>query len=90
MVVDRACGQIGKLCAGRRNLRLSRCERKGDDRIGVGDIQGVRHPRYAVRRVQVVDQNSLHLRNAVAIGVTQQSDAIAALVGRTGSRLNFS
>ncbi len=60
-----------------------------DDRIGIGDIEIVADQRDAERRVEMVEEDALRIRHAVAIAVTQQRDAvtrpgIVAAGGRPG------
>src|SRR3954454_8112290 len=57
-----------------------------DDRIGVGDIEIVADQRDAERRVEMVEEDALRVRDAVAVAVAQQRDAVALAGVAAGCR----
>ena len=88
-MVDWARGKVGELRAGRGDLRLAGRKGECNDRVGVGHVERTGHPGDPVGRVQSVNKNGLELGHAVAIGIAQQSDAVAALSARACTRLHL-
>ena len=82
VMVDRARGQVDDLYAGRGDLRIARLVGKAHDRIGVGDIEFVADERHAEGRIQSGQKHGSRVRDAVAVGVAQQRDAVGAGNGR--------
>ena len=58
--------------------RLTKLERHGDERIGIGDEQLLADQRHSERRAQPADQGRADLRHAVAIGIAKQGDSVRA------------
>src|SRR5690606_15131610 len=56
------------------------------DRVGVGDIEFVADEGAAEGRIGMVEEDALHLRHAVAVGVAKQGDAVARLVAAAAGR----
>ncbi len=54
------------------------------DRIGVGDVQIVADERHAERRIETGEKRTLELRDAIAVRIAQQRDAIGRRHGRAG------
>jgi hypothetical protein len=84
MVVQRAAGKLGELAAGRVDAQLAGRVGEAHDRIGVGDEKLASHERHAERRVQPREEYRACLRDAVAVSVAQQRDAVGALLPGAG------
>jgi hypothetical protein len=76
VVVEIAAGKVRELLTLRGDRRRAFLVRKLHDGIGVGDVKIIADQRHAERRVQSRQELGLHLRDAVAVGITQQGDAI--------------
>ena len=88
MVVEGAGRKVGELGA------IRRAGGSGDvaeleHRIAVGDVKVGAHQRHAERRVELVDEDGLGLRNAVTIAIAQQNDAIGRGCAGPGPALHL-
>ena len=77
VVIDRPARQLRQSRARRGDLGVALVVGISDDGVGVGDIEIVADQRDAERRVEMIEEDALGVRHAVAIGVTQQGDAVA-------------
>ena len=77
MVVDGAAGKRRQHGAGRGDLRIARRVGIANDRIGIGDIEVVADQGHTEGRVEVIEEDALRLRLAVAVSVAQQRYAVA-------------
>ena len=78
MVVARAGRQFDDAFGRRTDAGLSGAVRHAHERVGVGDVERVAQQRHAVRRMQTRHEHAARFRDAIAITVTQQRDAIGA------------
>ena len=88
VMVDRPARQFGKQRAGPVDAGLARLVGKAQHAVGVGDIEIAAHQHHAERRMQMVDEDVPFVGDAVAVGVTQQQDAVARLDARMGPLLD--
>ncbi len=72
----------GQPAPGRGDAVGARRIREGHHAVGVADIEGVAEQRHAERLVQSLHEDALLLRDAVAINVAQQRDAVGAFAQR--------
>src|SRR4029077_15183248 len=77
VVVDGAAGKRRQYGAGRGDLRIARRVGIANDRIGIGDIEVVADQGHTEGRVEVIEEDALRLRLAVAVSVAQQRYAVA-------------
>ena len=78
MMIARRAGQRCERLRRRRDLRVAVLVRHPHQRVGIGDVQPVADQRHAEGREQVRDQHGLRFRDAVAVLVAQQRDAVGA------------
>jgi hypothetical protein len=83
VMVEGTSRQVRELHAGGGDFGVAGAVEKFHDRIGVGDIEIVADERHAERRVQSLEEGGSGFRNAVAVGIPQQRDAVGAR--RTGA-----
>ena len=72
MVVDRSARQLGQGGARRGNLGVALVVGISHDGVGVGDIEIVADKSDAKWRIQMIEENALGVRHAVAISVAQK------------------
>ena len=70
--------QVGDLHAWRVDLSFPVRIGEAHDRVGIGDVEVVADKRHAERRVEVFEENGSRFRNAIAVGVAQERDAVRA------------
>ena len=82
-MIEGTSRQVRELGSSRGDLAVAGAVGKFHDRIGIGDIEVVADERHAERRIQSLEESGSGFRNAVAVGIPQQRDAVGA--GRAGA-----
>ncbi len=89
VVIEGSGGQIDNLPSSIDDLRLACLVRKTHDGVGVGHIQTAADERHAERGVQSFEESRPCFRDAVAVRVAQQRDAVCARNASTGTLHGF-
>ncbi len=85
MVIDQAGRQVDDLGGGRGDACRSGRVRKAQHRVRIGYVQLIADERHPERRMQALEEYAAAIRDAAAVSVAQQGDAIGAGRRRAGA-----